>query len=158
MNAMTADTGEDKSKAVLATLRRHQGGRQAPFRLPELLAELHAAGLRHHFAWHCDATQPWVMRAELSIEGAGRCGIGIGPTPDEAKAAALTDLAVLWLPAISKEEAARLHISEAVDRINALGLGAQAAPILMRGYGKSIEESREIYNALRKVLQENGHA
>lgn len=49
---------------------------------------------------------------------------------------------------------ARSHIDDLIAQIRAAGLGKQITPVLMRGYGETLEESRQIYKELQAVLRE----
>lgn len=51
-------------------------------------------------------------------------------------------------------EKARSHIDDLIAQIRAAGRGKEIAPILMRGYGHNLEESRQIYKDLQAVLRE----
>ena len=50
-------------------------------------------------------------------------------------------------------EKARGHIDDLIAQIRAAGLGKKITPILMRGYGETLEESRQIYKDLQAVLR-----
>ena len=51
-------------------------------------------------------------------------------------------------------EKARGHIDDLIAQIRAAGRGKEIAPILMRGYGNTLDESRQIYKELQAVLRE----
>ncbi|MDO4263146.1 MAG: single-stranded DNA-binding protein [Deinococcus sp.] len=51
-------------------------------------------------------------------------------------------------------EKARGHIDDLIAQIRAAGRGKEIAPILMRGYGNTLEESRQIYKELQAVLRD----
>ncbi|MCY1703140.1 MULTISPECIES: single-stranded DNA-binding protein [Deinococcus] len=51
-------------------------------------------------------------------------------------------------------EKARGHIDDLITQIRAAGRGKEIAPILMRGYGNTLEESRQIYKELQAVLRD----
>lgn len=53
-------------------------------------------------------------------------------------------------------EKARSHIDDLIAQIRAAGRGKEIAPILMRGYGNTLDESRQIYKDLHAVLREVG--
>ena len=50
-------------------------------------------------------------------------------------------------------EKARNHIDDLLDQLKAAGRGGEAARILMRGYGETLEESRAIYKELHAILK-----
>ena len=49
---------------------------------------------------------------------------------------------------------ARGHIDDLIAQIRAAGRGKEIAPILMRGYGTTLDESRQIYKELQAVLRD----
>ncbi|GHG04090.1 hypothetical protein GCM10017783_15880 [Deinococcus piscis] len=51
-------------------------------------------------------------------------------------------------------EKARGHIDDLIAQIRAAGRGKEIAPVLMRGYGNTLEESRQIYKELQAVLRD----
>ena len=57
-------------------------------------------------------------------------------------------------PAPEERPEAHVVIDRLVDRLKAEGLGAQAAKLVVRygGYGRTAEESRELYGKLRSLL------
>lgn len=57
-------------------------------------------------------------------------------------------------PAMDPQMAkARRHIEDLLEQLKVAGKGAQAARVLMRGYGESVEESRAIYKQLQGLLK-----
>ncbi len=50
-------------------------------------------------------------------------------------------------------EKARTHINELIAQIEAAGLGKQVARVVMKGYGSTVEESRQIYKELQAIMQ-----
>ncbi|WP_261664675.1 single-stranded DNA-binding protein [Deinococcus sp. Marseille-Q6407] len=146
--------------------------------------------------WACDGMQPPVVRARLGAAGLEREGLATGLTLEDARLAALADVARLygisvpgeghWVdydpeegadttlleaeteaappaprPSLPPEpprdpqmEKARGHIDDLIAQLRAAGHGKDIAPILMRGYGSTLEESRQIYKELQAVLRE----
>lgn len=164
----------------------------------ELTAHLERLAPGWSLGWGCDQAGAggYVVRARLALpEGPSREGLSQGPTLNDAKLAALADLARFfgvaapgeghWVaydpddgPDVSELEAnseppaapqmaglppepprdpqmdkARRHIEDLLEQLRAAGRGAEAARILMRGYGESVDESREIYRQLRGMLE-----
>ena len=50
-------------------------------------------------------------------------------------------------------EKARRHIEDLLEQLKVAGRGGEAARILMRGYGETLEESRAIYKELHAILK-----
>ncbi|MFC3860034.1 single-stranded DNA-binding protein [Deinococcus antarcticus] len=50
-------------------------------------------------------------------------------------------------------EKARRHIEDLLEQLKAAGKGGDAARILMRGYGETLDESRKIYKDLQTLLK-----
>lgn len=50
-------------------------------------------------------------------------------------------------------EKARRHIEDLLEQLKVAGRGGEAARILMRGYGETLEESRDIYKRLQTLLK-----
>lgn len=50
-------------------------------------------------------------------------------------------------------EKARNHINDLLEQLKAAGLGGEAARILMRGYGETVDESRAIYKEMHALLK-----
>lgn len=50
-------------------------------------------------------------------------------------------------------EKARRHIEDLLEQLKVAGRGGEAARILMRGYGETLEESRAIYKELHAILR-----
>lgn len=50
-------------------------------------------------------------------------------------------------------EKARRHIEDLLEQLKVAGKGGEAARILMRGYGETLEESRAIYKDLHALLK-----
>ncbi len=50
-------------------------------------------------------------------------------------------------------EKARRHIEDLLEQLKAAGKGGEAARILMRGYGETLDESRTIYKELQAILK-----
>ncbi len=50
-------------------------------------------------------------------------------------------------------EKARRHIEDLLEQLKVIGKGGEAARILMRGYGETLEESRAIYKELHLILK-----
>lgn len=50
-------------------------------------------------------------------------------------------------------EKARRHIEDLLEQLKVAGRGGEAARILMRGYGETLEESRSIYKELAAILK-----
>ncbi len=50
-------------------------------------------------------------------------------------------------------EKARRHIEDLLEQLKAAGKAGEAARILMRGYGETLEESRAIYKELQAILK-----
>ncbi|WP_295823644.1 single-stranded DNA-binding protein [uncultured Deinococcus sp.] len=48
---------------------------------------------------------------------------------------------------------ARRHIEDLLEQLKVAGRGGEAARILMRGYGETLEESRAIYKELQALLK-----
>ena len=48
---------------------------------------------------------------------------------------------------------ARRHIEDLLEQLKGAGRGGEAARILMRGYGETVEESRAIYKELQAILK-----
>lgn len=57
------------------------------------------------------------------------------------------------LPRDPQMDKARRHIEEMVDQIRAAGKGKEITHLTMRGYGKTVEESRAIYKELQAILK-----
>lgn len=53
-------------------------------------------------------------------------------------------------------EKARRHIEDLVDQLKAAGKSGEATRILLRGYGETLEESRQIYKELQHILKGQG--
>ncbi|GAA5513776.1 hypothetical protein Dcar01_02521 [Deinococcus carri] len=147
-------------------------------------------------SWACESMTPPVVRAHLSVEGAGREGLSSGHTLQDAKLRALADAArffgvptpeAQWVeydpdegpntadldaeaegaaapaprpaahlpepPRDPQMEKARRHIEDLMDQIRAAGKGKEAAHLMMRGYGETLEESRAIYKELQAILR-----
>lgn len=146
-------------------------------------------------SWRCAGTQPFVVSARLSLLGLVREGLASGPTLEDAKQAALAEVARMYgvvptgegqwveydpeegantaeleaeataaapvaLSALPPEpprdpqmEKARRHIEELIEQIKAAGKGGEAARVLLRGYGETLEESRALYKELQGILK-----
>ncbi len=50
-------------------------------------------------------------------------------------------------------EKARQHIEDLIEQLKVVGKNKEAARILMRGYGETVEESRAIYKELSAILK-----
>ncbi|GAA5502761.1 hypothetical protein Dxin01_02508 [Deinococcus xinjiangensis] len=50
-------------------------------------------------------------------------------------------------------EKARRHIEDLLEQLKAAGKGGDAARVLMRGYGETLDESRAIYKELQTLLK-----
>ena len=50
-------------------------------------------------------------------------------------------------------EKARRHIEDLLEQLKSAGRGGEAARIIMRGYGETLEESRAIYKDLQALLK-----
>ena len=48
---------------------------------------------------------------------------------------------------------ARRHIEDLLEQLKVAGRGGDAARILMRGYGETLDESRAIYKELQALLK-----
>lgn len=46
---------------------------------------------------------------------------------------------------------ARKHIDELLETLKLAGLGKEAARVVLRGYGNTVEESREVYRQLKAI-------
>lgn len=144
--------------------------------------------------WACDSVQPFVVRARLTVAGTSREGMASAPTLNDAKLAALAEVARVygvapagegtWVeydheegpntadldaeaepapPPLAKlppepprdpqMEKARRHIEDLLEQLKAAGKGGDAARILMRGYGETLDESRAIYKELQAILK-----
>ena len=53
-------------------------------------------------------------------------------------------------------EKAKAHIDSLIEQIREAGMGSDITQIVIRGYGNSLEESREIYKELHAVLRGGG--
>ena len=70
----------------------------------------------------------------------------VGPAPRGTPAATVAQ------PTDPQLERARKHIDELLDGLREAGLGAQVARVLARrGYGNTLEESREVYKELKAL-------
>lgn len=145
--------------------------------------------------WRCAGTQPFVVSARLGVLGFVREGLASGPTLEDAKQAALAEVARMygvfpsgegqWVEYDAEEgantaeleaeaaaavplpmsalppepprdpqmEKARRHIEDLIEQLKAAGKGGEAARVLLRGYGDTLEESREIYKELQSILR-----
>ncbi|UBV42472.1 single-stranded DNA-binding protein [Deinococcus taeanensis] len=162
--------------------------------LDVLASQLDAIDPGWSLGWHCDHLDPPVVRARLSVLGATREGLATAHTLQDAKLAALADLArtygvtpsseSLWVeydpedgantseletdapaprplsrplppeaPRDPQMEKARRHIEDLLEQLKVAGKGGDAARILMRGYGETLEESRAIYKELHSLLK-----
>ncbi|GGI68058.1 hypothetical protein [Deinococcus wulumuqiensis] len=51
-------------------------------------------------------------------------------------------------------EKARRHIDDLLEQLKAAGKSGEAARILMRGYGETVDESRALYKQLKAILDQ----
>lgn len=163
--------------------------------LDHLAAHLERVDPTWGIAWACDSVQPFVVRARLTVAGSSREGLASAPTLNDAKLAALAEVARVYgvapategtwvdydhdegpnttdleeevepalppaLAALPPEpprdpqmEKARRHIEDLLEQLKAAGKGGDAARILMRGYGETLDESRAIYKELAALLK-----
>lgn len=80
--------------------------------------------------------------------------------PNTADLDAESEPAPLPLPKLPPEpprdpqmEKARRHIEDLLEQLKAAGKAGEAARILMRGYGETLDESRQIYKELQALLK-----
>ncbi|GGJ24684.1 hypothetical protein [Deinococcus roseus] len=80
-------------------------------------------------------------------------GMGTG-NPDEAPVVASSEPAPL-----PEKPKAHQHIDELMQKCGELGLGKEAAKLMLefKGYGATLDDSRKFYVALRELLKKNGH-
>lgn len=163
--------------------------------LDSLAAHLERVDTGWGIAWACDSVQPFVVRAKLTVTGTSREGMASAPTLNDAKLAALAEVARVygvspateghWVeydpddgpntthldedaepsppprpvtlppepPRDPQMEKARRHIEDLLEQLKAAGKGGDAARILMRGYGETLDESRKIYKELQALLK-----
>lgn len=78
--------------------------------------------------------------ADLLAEAESAASPGVAARPPEP-------------PRDPQMEKARRHIDDLMEQIRAAGKGKEVAHLAMRGYGKTLEESRAIYKELQAILR-----
>ena len=112
------------------------------------------------------------IRARIRIQHINRDGLGQAESLKDAEKQAILNAAKMLgmgtgevsLAAAPPQESREpekpkhhQHIDDMMEKCREVGLGREAIKLVSKGYGANLEESRQIYIALRDLLKKHGH-